>query len=460
MRELKAGLGLVFGTFAGKLYLVLILLAWIFVMFLWSMVGLRDLQKSGLSFWFFYMSFWPLSVGASQLAAGYKSVLSCGGLYCVPRLTRGMKRFSIISGFVLSLMFTLPWFLVKNMTLQDTCICMAISFTLLAAYFTGVSIPWPAKSKSVVSLLTSALWAAIFIRIILTLFYDAKFLDNWPITLAAGIFLCVIYCGPYKDKQIQNAHIQLAASTIDINEKSKLAKMRITSAVERFFIGRLNRCSQKIKYLWGAIYLCIATALSSWRQILLITLGIIVGSGFLYHKTSIVIILFITLLVILSVCQNMKLPVHSQMLVAGGRRERFYGTLAAAISSSIVIGLLIILIAVISPLISLIIAMCVSVSFIPITMHSAYMSVYIAIGIVPLFFGLTICFERAPLLTSCVIIVISMPAIILTFLLVLRNAIGGLLPITLIVISCWVFLIFVLRSICYGKDLILQTDKI
>jgi hypothetical protein len=42
----------------------------------------------------------------------------------------------------------------------------------------------------------------------------------------------------------------------------------------------------------------------------------------------------------------------------------------------------------------------------------------------------------------------------------INSAIGGLVPITLFVISCWAFLILVSWLICYKKDLILQTDKI
>jgi hypothetical protein len=155
--------------------------------------------------------------------------------------------------------------------------------------------------------------------------------------------------------------------------------------------------------------------------------------------------------------QILRLPVHSQMLVQGGRSQRIYGTIAAAIGFSLAIGLMFVVIAGVSQLTALIIPNFVfrgqQLTFSPLSMYSAY----IVIGIIPVFFGIALYFERAPLLTTFVVILISIPAI--AFLPGIISAGLGWLLISLIVISCWAFLIFVSRSICREKDLILQTDK-
>ena len=459
MRELKAGLGLVFGTLWGRLDFILILLVWSFAMIASPTFPLSDFKGSAGGFWILYMMLWPVPLGATQLANGYKNVLSCGGLYCIPRLTKGMKQFSIIAGFVLAFMYTLPWLLIKGMTLHETYISIAISFTLLSTYFISNSTFMPATSKNTLSWLIWLLWMVIFIRLLLALHAGISFLEGWPITLAAGILLCVIYCGHYKDKQIQSAHRQLASSTTDVNERPQQAKLRITPTVERFFIGRLNRCSKKAKYLWGAIYPCLGTLLSRVRQTLLIVLALAIMCGFL-PTSSPMIIMFIMIMVISGIGLYIKLPVHSQMLVAGGRRERFYGTIATAIGFSVVIGLIFALIAGISQLIAPIIPPFAvrgqPIVFTPLSLYPAF----ITMGIIPAIFGLSLCFERAPLLTGFMTIVISISAIFIIFSTEIISLMVKPVPITLIGISCWAFLTLVARSICYEKDLILQTDKI
>lgn len=304
--------------------------------------------------------------------------------------------------------------------------------------------------------MTWVLWVVIFVRLVFGGEAGIKPLEGWPWLLAAGIFLCVIHSQPYRDKQIKIAHRQLAGSSTDINEQPQLAKLRIASAVEQFFIVRLSRCSKNQKHLWGAIYLCLGIHLSRWKQIFSLALVLMFFFGFMPEESTGLIVLFV-MMSILGWGQTFRLPVHSQMLVQGGRSQRICGTIAAAIGFSLAVGLVFVVITGVSQLTALIIPNFVfrgqQLTFSPLSMYSAY----IVIGIVPVFFGIALYFERAPLLTAFVVILISIPAIV--FLPGIISAVFGWLSITLIVISCWAFLIFVSRSICREKDLILQTDK-
>ncbi len=457
MREIKAGFNLVFGTLIGWLYFFLILGIWLLLMIGASSGNVREILGTSDVWWLLLCYFFPVWIGMSQLGAGYRSVLSCGGLFCVPRLTKSMKRFAIISGFTLAFMCALPLLLAKWPQEWERYVAAVIWFTLLAAAYLGWSIPWPAGRKNATSFMIWILWLVIFIRLVFASYLSIQPFDGWLAMLAAGIFLCVIYCGPYKDKQIKSAHRQLAASTTDINEDIKQAKLRITSVVERFFIGRLTQCSQKHKYLWGAIYPCLGILLSCGRQTLLIALALAIMWGFL-PTSSLFIIVFIMIMVISGVGLYIKLPVHSQMLTAGGRRERFYGTIATAIGFSLVTGLMFALIAIVSQLIAPIIPPFVyrgeTIIFTPLTLYPAF----IVMGLIPMIFGLSLCFERAPLLTGFLLFI---PVSIVIFSVCDVTSVGhSLVSITLLVTSCWVFLIFVSWLICYKKDLILQTDKI
>jgi hypothetical protein len=105
-----------------------------------------------------------------------------------------------------------------------------------------------------------------------------------------------------------------------------------------------------------------------------------------------------------------------------------------------------------------------SLTFLPIPMYWTY----IAIGIAPVALGLILCSERAPLITRALLIMIMICAscFVFSFKVVLFisspetiSEVSGWMSLTLIIISSWVFLIITARIICYGKDLILQTDR-
>jgi hypothetical protein len=459
MRELKAGLGLVFGNLTGWLYFLLILAAWIPLMILASHKNVRAIIADNHVWWFLLFYSFPVWIGMSQLGKAYMSVLDCGGLFCVPRLTKSMKLFAIISGFTLVLMCALPLFLAEWPQHWQKYVAVAIWFTLLSSTFLGF-IPGPTISKKPVPLMILILWLAIVLRLMFTPYLGIHPLNGWPAILTAGIFLCVILCGPYTDKRFKSAQRELAGSITDVNERPKQTKSLIAPAVEKFFVNRLTQCSLKHKYLWGTIYLYLGDELSNWRHAWLIVPIFSALVCFIYVSAPLIIgmIVFFIFLPVLNSNQKLTLPVHSQMLVAGGRRERYYGTIAVVIGLSINSGLMLALIAGLSQLIALFIPTLLfrghTVTLTPMTLYPAY----IMAGIIPAYFSLVLCYEIAPFLTGSVVILLAILSIGLMRIII--PAAFSLVPITLFVISCWVFLILTAWIICYKKDLILQTDKI
>ncbi len=98
--------------------------------------------------------------------------------------------------------------------------------------------------------------------------------------------------------------------------------------VERFFLSRMSNCDglRPGRYIWGGFYTTYAMVLSNWK-------GTLTGSLILlmfvlclsYWRPEGTNILF---LMAGGMAVNMPLPVHSSMAFPGGRKERFFTSLA------------------------------------------------------------------------------------------------------------------------------------
>jgi hypothetical protein len=327
---------------------------------------------------------------------------------------------------------------------------MAISFSIITPLFLAISIPLQfISSKYPFKSIIRILWLVIFLRLIFAAYLGIQIIEDWPVIVIAGIFLCVIYCRSYTNK-LKMAQRQIIAS-VDSNGQTDEGKLPISPVVEQFFINRLTRCSQNQKYVWGAIYPCLGLWLSSWRMLFLLTLAVTLFTGFLGSSP---IVVFMVIMMLMQGEVLTKSPVYSQMLISGGRSQRFYGTIASAVGVMILFGFMFALISIISLIITPLIPPFVfrghTITFTPLPIYSPFSIIIL----IPLAFGLYLCSERvrfiaffSPIAVLGIVILFISPKYIV------------LMPIMLIVIS-WFFFILVLRTICKKKDLILQADKI
>mgnify|MGYP001089471906 CR=1 FL=1 len=109
--------------------------------------------------------------------------------------------------------------------------------------------------------------------------------------------------------------------------------------VEDFFINTMSREKplRKARFLWGNLYTSFAVLISQWKAVLFFILLIAVWMGYNNPKMWIILI-FAPVFLMLNASRQV---VYSNMLVAGGRNERFYASLTviAAIAVLLIVSI-------------------------------------------------------------------------------------------------------------------------
>ncbi len=115
--------------------------------------------------------------------------------------------------------------------------------------------------------------------------------------------------------------------------------------VERFFLGRMSRCSYRgsARYVWGVLYTTFGIMLSQWPIIFVLLLPVVLVVGYLGPKMY-----FMFFIVSLWLLPFMRPLVYSSMLISGGRRQRFYEMLIATSFMALLGAAIIVLMAVLS----------------------------------------------------------------------------------------------------------------
>jgi len=154
--------------------------------------------------------------------------------------------------------------------------------------------------------------------------------------------VCITFCGLcwYKmsDEQIRERQRWLITGQNKIKTKQG-RKTIIVSWVEKFFLGRLSKCSYtgRGRYIWGTIYLSLAIMLSKLKVMFLYFLVTLTIFGFIFNETQLTSLTFFMLICFFALSRdNVRWSVYSDMLICGGRRERFYGMIWSCIATSVV----------------------------------------------------------------------------------------------------------------------------
>ena len=101
--------------------------------------------------------------------------------------------------------------------------------------------------------------------------------------------------------------------------------------VENTFIGGMARCRplSAARCAWGAVYCLFAVTLSQWTSAIALAVLITLLLG--YFRSHLMVVLFASLPIIAGAMHTSRGVLYSSMLAGGGRRERFYATLAVAV---------------------------------------------------------------------------------------------------------------------------------
>ena len=107
--------------------------------------------------------------------------------------------------------------------------------------------------------------------------------------------------------------------------------------VERFFLGRMSNCDglRPGRYIWGGLYTKYGMALSCWKRTLpgcLAALAFVLCLSYWRPEGTNIIFLMLC-----GIAVNTQLPVHSSIVIPGGRNERFLTATVLAGSIALVI---------------------------------------------------------------------------------------------------------------------------
>ena len=223
--------------------------------------------------------------------------------------------------------------------------------------------------------------------------------------------------------------------------------------VEKLFLSRMDKYdySGPGRYIWGVLYSTSALALSRWPNLLLLVLVFAIMFGYIGQDATFVLILLPAMLVL----GRHLTPIHSTMLISGGRRRRFTTALALAATDA---ALLCIATLIISGLSMLLAALMPDFTFAGNTF--SFQPIDPRVALVPLIFlpiasTIQLAFRRMPFSVFSAL-TLSLYAVI--FLAIVWHENLGILVNPLFVAGVaaagWGIFLIVLRQICMNRCLV------
>jgi hypothetical protein len=230
----------------------------------------------------------------------------------------------------------------------------------------------------------------------------------------------------------------------------------VRPGVERFFVARIRGGSGLAQYVWGNLYRSCGVKVSQrkgWVSLILMALATVCFCG--YMGAGVNILFIMAGLMVLW----MRLGVHSNLLIAGGRRERFWSALVLALATALYVTGMVTLLAGVSVLLGPVMPeltvrghgvvyramdmryFVVPLAMIPVTLTFGlvfYRQPWLAIGAVMLLFVLFVLFSQIPLVAG------QIPDM----------AVDPVLAAIVAVVVCWTMFAAVLRYMCMRRRLV------
>lgn len=225
--------------------------------------------------------------------------------------------------------------------------------------------------------------------------------------------------------------------------------------VDNFFLKRISHLGamNTSNYIWGALYSFFGLMLSrkkDWIKspITLVPvicfLGYMAAGNFLFLMPGIMVV-------------NINLGTRSNLLISGGRKERFYSTLTLAVAIALSVTAMVTLIAAATfPLNAIMPDL--TIKGVPITFNTMDLRLFvIPLVMIPITFTFALIFYKYPrLMMACVMLlfVILMQASIFVKLFAVLPEYQGPIPIAILIITCWTIFTAVLHNICKRRCLV------
>ena len=225
--------------------------------------------------------------------------------------------------------------------------------------------------------------------------------------------------------------------------------------VERFFLGKMNKCDYlgTGRYIWGGLYTTFGTI--QWKAVLAGVFIVLLMLCFLCYTGSTTFLLFFMPGFMI---MYMRTPIYSSMPISGGRNERLYTTMTLVATTAVLITALVTIMAALS--------MALTVIMPDITLRGStftFQAVNIELFFVPLLIipvasTFQLIFYRRPIV---MVLSIMMLFMLLSFIgAFLHKTLGVemLNPVSIVslLVLSWLIFVLVLRHICMRRCLVGQ----
>ena len=232
----------------------------------------------------------------------------------------------------------------------------------------------------------------------------------------------------------------------------------LQSRLEEFFISKMQgyKFLSQNRYSWGQIYADLGPVSLFLKPSALLTLiGILLYFG--YCNTNNFSLSQMVFLLPAIGALNMKLPACPSMLLPGGRHERFTGVLSLAFFNTIIAGVAMIILTVMSHLIEPLLP---PIHIKMFTLHYQAMDIgkfYLFLLIIPIAFSLTVIIRRRLILKM--LIAMALMQIIIFWNIFNKNLEITIPPVVIpiAVIASWLIFVMVTHHFCMKRCLVSQT---
>ncbi len=225
--------------------------------------------------------------------------------------------------------------------------------------------------------------------------------------------------------------------------------------VERFFLTRMTESAPlgSVRFVWGGLYSSFAIMLSQWKGAVLPLLFFAIFLGYLGPRIAIMPAFFLPLIAMAGYASQPL--VYSALMIAGGRKQRFYSTLAAILTGA---GLLTLFITAISLLSVLLAPVMPDFKFYGLAVRYraiGLQAVYAVQVYLPLAAGAQLVLYRRPIVMTTVLVTLCY--MVAAFVLIWQEALAFLTQPSVIVCAvtlCWLIFIAILRHITTKRCLV------
>ncbi len=420
--------------------------------------------------WMFYISVFIASLPIEVLTKPLSS--------CLPGHRKIPRKFLFCIGLVLSFLWSLSFLFYPDLNIAQTIMACLSAFSIFTiTYWLGVWFVSKFKNWSVIFATIPLVMLGNGLLNMSTIVERTIVESPLPMILLGGIinFLAWRYWGRANLSRQYCSKLWMGA--FDAWNKEKMLKFRqarlaekdkkkpnltmISAGVEEFFLSRINRAETGSlkRYIWGALYksfgLMVSQQRQDWMRFLALMLPILCFLCYMPGEGKNIIFIMPGLMV-----ASMSLGVYSNLLICGGRRQRFWSSMTLAVATGILVTVVVTLLAIATQLLEMVMpeltvrghefafnALDMKFSPVPLLM-------------IPVTFTIGLIFHKKPMLTflfAMVLFQIVFAMSLVSKLTIMNWRVQiGLMHIIIMLLCSWALFVAVLRYISMRSCLVSQ----